>query len=99
MPVTTAALTETDVVTTVSASPQLLLASPGVTGRFWLEVVNPLPDKRLYVATSAAACTAAAKAADPYGVWDGPIGASSPLYYMWEAGTTGPVTVRVIQYA
>jgi hypothetical protein len=87
---------ETDVTTTVSASPQLLLAAPG-PGRFWVEVVNPSSSHRLFVATSSAACTAAAKAADPYGVWDGPVG-NLPLYYLWETGATA-APVRVIQYS
>jgi hypothetical protein len=97
MPVASVAPTETTV-TPTAGSVQTLLASPGTANRFWVEVVNPNTTHKLYIATSSAACTAQAKAADPNGgVWEGPLGTNVPLYCLWESGATA-VAVRIVQY-
>jgi hypothetical protein len=98
MPVATNPPTVT-VITPPTGSVQTLLAAPGISGRFWVEVVNPNPTHKLYVSTASGTCTTSAKAADPAGgVWENPLGQSSALYGLWESGATA-VPVQIIQYA
>ena len=97
MPIAAVAPTETTV-TPATGSVQMLLSSPGTANRFWVEVVNSNATHKLYVATSAAACTTAAKCADPSnGVAEFPIGPNVPLYCLWESGATAS-PVRIVQY-